>query len=146
MGLCDLDEQNSHYLLLLATSGNFVLPARGIDVQKAHKDIEKVKRKLPCFLIIVTSSDGAFSYIYLGSFHFVLERGGKMAASEADGGGINIPLDSLFIGHDYVQNTEAKSCSKYFLRTHIYWIPESVQLKDTIAFTYGNGLRMKNLC
>lgn len=85
---------------------------------------------------------GAFLYLGLGSHHhrFHLDDVKESLTQKYTITEVNIPPDSLFIGHGYVQDDAAAWCGKYCLRYHINLIPQNGQLKDAIAFAFNNTL------
>lgn len=87
------------------------------------------------FFAIVTASQTAFLYLFIGSHYFCssLTTAGR-PVSQADNREITIPLDWIFIAYCCLQQTEGKWRSKYCLPYRFYRMQEGTIVKDTNAF------------
>lgn len=94
----------------------------------------------PGLFAILKDSVGALLYYCLGShrFSFHLEEVKESLDQKLMMGEMNIPPNSVVIGHEYHQRARAKWQGKYYLHCHIYLILDTVLLKDIIAFAYGS--------
>lgn len=112
-----------------------------VQAQAGHKDIKHDKEKKPGFSILELGGKALSCTRIAGSPFCVLSRRRKRKLANTQGiEEVNIPQIPIFIGRGYLKHAGGEGQGKYCLRYHICMTLEKVELKDNIAFAYGNDL------
>lgn len=111
--------------------------------QTGHNDYPvKDKDAPPGYFVIVTGPEQVKLYVCGASHRYVYYSQPKLdsLASALHMDPINIPPNSVFIGHGHLQHAGAEWTGSHSLRYHIYVTPEGQHLPDAILFAYGHSL------
>ena len=128
------------------TGGRFLLTGEGCPDQTGHNDFPTDSRTNPGYFAITMSQEKTSLLIFPGSHQYVWydTQDKKSLAETLKMTEITIPMNSVFIGHGHVQHAGCGWRGFHALRYHMYVIPSSMTMADSVFFAYGYSFNKSN--
>lgn len=145
--LLNIDENGRHALWMPATGGRFLISGGlngGVKPQVGHNDFPAHKGKSPGYFFIVTGNEVGKLYVCKGSHHYVFypTAAKRALAKHLKLESIELPPNSVFVGHGWLQHAGAEYLGYHNMRYHLYFVPEGQRLGDSVSYSYGWNLKI----
>ena len=140
--LVKLQDLNDVPLKFPNSGRRFLLTGEGCPAQVGHNDFDHRLGKGAGFFVMVTGAHPTGLWVCDGS-HKNVNQSTRRKLQLADVmrmSLIQIPPNSVFIGHGFLQHAGAAWAGNHCLRYHMYLSPEGYELSDSVSFAYGKSL------
>ena len=147
VSLLNIDDNGKVNVYVPRTGGRWLLTGRYCKIQVGHNDFHIIVGNIcPGYFAIVTGAERVYLWVCPGSHQYVhynkKEREGLSANLKMER--IEIPPNSIFIGHGHLQHAGDGYNGSHCVRYHTYIAPEDVEIPDAIIFGYENALGCLN--
>ena len=147
VSLLNVDDNGKVNVYIPRTGGRWLLTGRYCKIQVGHNDFHIILGSIcPGYFAIVTGAERVYLWVCPGSHQYVhynkKEREGLSANLKMER--IEIPPNSIFIGHGHLQHAGDGYNGSHCIRYHTYIAPEDIEIPDAIIFGYENSLGCLN--
>ena len=144
LSMIDVSENGRFIIMIPLSGGRFLISGLKVPIQIIHNDFEPIiPNSCPGYFVIATGLKPAFLHVIPGSHRYVfydsndLTNLSKVFKAEK----FEIPSQSIFVGHGWVQHAGSGWTGSSCLRYHLYFVPDGYKLPDGIHFAYGKNLK-----
>ena len=125
------------------SGGRFLLTSRDCPEQAGHNKFPVQAQDLPAFFLITTAEQETSLWKTPGSYLYVQyeEETRKTISAGLVLNETTIPPYSVFVGHGYFQHAGVGWRGNHALRYHMYFIPNEIQMKDSVYYAYNRSFR-----